>query len=52
LRPQVRSAKSTSSKQASKHIGYYERFGFKEIALTSYLGGDETKVYEAGTIAV
>jgi predicted N-acetyltransferase YhbS len=34
----------------SSHIGYYERFGFKEIAMTSYIGGRPTKVYIAKAI--
>jgi GNAT superfamily N-acetyltransferase len=34
----------------SQHIGYYERFGFREIAMTSYTGGKPTKIYIAKTI--
>jgi predicted N-acetyltransferase YhbS len=31
----------------SSHIGYYERFGFREIAMTKYFNDSPTKVYEA-----
>jgi predicted N-acetyltransferase YhbS len=34
----------------SSHIGYYERFGFREIAMTHYISGRPTKVYTAKAI--
>jgi predicted N-acetyltransferase YhbS len=34
----------------SQHIGYYERFGFREIDMTRYIGGKPTKVYTAKVI--
>ncbi|MDR0915875.1 MAG: GNAT family N-acetyltransferase [Oscillospiraceae bacterium] len=34
----------------SSHVGYYERFGFREIGMTRYIGGKPTKVYTAQAI--
>jgi predicted N-acetyltransferase YhbS len=34
----------------SSHIGYYERFGFREIAMTHFISGEQTKVYTAKAI--
>jgi predicted N-acetyltransferase YhbS len=34
----------------SAHIGYYERFGFREIAMTHFISGKQAKVYTAKAI--
>ena len=31
------------------HIGYYEKYGFREIGLDLYDWGRPTKIYESGT---
>ena len=32
------------------HIGYYEKYGFREVGLTTFTWGRPTKVYEHSTI--
>ncbi|MNI91549.1 hypothetical protein D3C73_1492310 [compost metagenome] len=34
----------------SCEIGYYEKYGFREVGLTTYTWGRPTKVYEHDTI--
>jgi N-acetylglutamate synthase-like GNAT family acetyltransferase len=33
------------------HIGYYEKYGFREVGLTTFAFGRPTKVYESGTVS-
>ncbi|MDR1298680.1 MAG: GNAT family N-acetyltransferase [Oscillospiraceae bacterium] len=33
------------------HIGYYEKYGFREVGLTTFTLGRPTKVYASGTVS-